>query len=131
MPKGTRISIHEQIAKLDFLSNRTPEMADSGGASRAFAELSEYRNGAIYVGHYSGNSEWERHPNGDEIVLVLEGETTIILLQNGKEESSYLGANELYVGPCNTWHRFQESRKLQVMTVTPQPTDHSVEVPKT
>jgi len=36
---------------------------------------------AVYVGYYSGSSEWGQ-PNGDEVVMVLEGSTTIIQLRN-------------------------------------------------
>ena len=131
MGKGTKkVSLIERISHLDFLPNRKPEMAFSGGAEKAFAEISEYRDGAIYVGHYTGESEWERHSRGDEIVLVLEGETTLVLLSDGQERSTRLIANELFVVPENTWHRFKGSRQLKVMTVTPQPTDHSLETPR-
>jgi mannose-6-phosphate isomerase-like protein (cupin superfamily) len=129
MKKGTRISLTEQISSLRYLSNRTPEMSLTGGAERAFAELAAYRDGALYVGHYSGNSEWERHARGDEVVLALAGHTTLILLEDGDERRVELSANELAVVPANTWHRFENSRQLAVVTVTPQPTDHSVQRP--
>jgi len=104
-------------------------MAFSGGASKAFLELSQYRDGAIYVGHYSGNSEWERHSVGDEIVMALEGTTTLVLLIEGQEEKHLLNEQELFVVPKNVWHRFESSTHLKVMTVTPQLTDHSLERP--
>ena len=40
-----------------------------------------------------------------------------------------LGAGEMIVVPANTWHRF-ETDGVKLMTVTPQPTDHSVERPE-
>jgi uncharacterized cupin superfamily protein len=36
--------------------------------------------GVIYVGHYSGNSEWERHTGGDELVMVLQGTMLVVFL---------------------------------------------------
>jgi mannose-6-phosphate isomerase-like protein (cupin superfamily) len=119
-------SIPEILSRLAYLPNRTPTMAFSGGAEMAFAEIAAYRDGAVYVGFYSGSSEWERHPNGDEVVLVLEGSTTCVLHAGGKEEAVRLGPNELLVVPANTWHRFEASKGLKVLTVTPQPTDHSL-----
>lgn len=104
-------------------------MAIEGGAENAFAELSEYRDGAIYVGHYSGNSEWERHSNGDEIVMVLAGSTTIVLRRDGDDERVMLASDEMVVVPQGTWHRFEDSTDLKVLTVTPQPTEHSVDEP--
>jgi mannose-6-phosphate isomerase-like protein (cupin superfamily) len=122
-------SLTHILAGLKYLPNRTPQMAIVGGAEEAFAEVASIRDGAIYVGHYSGNSEWERHTAGDELVLALSGTTTVILLAKGHEERVELAENELVVVPAGTWHRFEDSFQLKVLTVTPQPTNHSVERP--
>lgn len=129
MSRDRKKSITEALAGLTFLPNRTPGMAIEGGAEDAFAELAAYRDGAIYVGHYSGSSEWERHSNGDEIVMALEGSTTIILRANSDDERILLGAGDVIVVPKGIWHRFEDSKDLKVLTVTPQPTDHSLEDP--
>lgn len=129
MSKGTRISLPETIERLEYLPDRTPETAFSGGSGNAFAELSEYRDGGVYVGYYSGDSEWERHPKGDEIVMALEGSTTLILRRDGTDERLALGAQELAIVPANTWHRFEGSKELKVFAVTPQPSDHRLEDP--
>lgn len=129
MTKPMKKSLAAVLETLEYLPNRTPEMAFSGGAEHAFAEVSKYRDGAMYAGHYSGDSEWERHSNGDEIVMALKGSTTIVLYLDGKEERIELQSGELIVVPRNTWHRFEGSSELKIMTVTPQPTDHSLEAP--
>jgi mannose-6-phosphate isomerase-like protein (cupin superfamily) len=130
MRKATRIPIAQAISGLEYLPHRTPQMAFTGGSERAFAKLSEYRDGAVYVGFYSGDSEWERHPIGDEIVLVLDGSTTVIVRSNGEDRPTSLMRDDLFVVPANTWHRFSGSSKLKVMTITPQPTDHHLNAPK-
>ena len=71
----------------------------------------------------------ERHTAGDELVMALEGSTTLVLLIDGKQEKFQLNTNELLVVPKNVWHRFEDSKDLKIMTVTPQPTDHSLERP--
>ena len=124
MEKATPISLKKALDKVNFIGDRTPETS-SEEAMKAFTELSEYRDGAIYFGHYAGNSEWERHPNGDEIVMVVEGETNLILLKDGIEAENTLAKGELLIVPKNIWHRFVTDDGVQVMTVTPQPTDHS------
>jgi len=130
MPKEpVKKSISEVLAGVAYVPDRTPQMSVSGAANGAFAEVSKYRDGAIYVGFYSGSSEWERHAAGDEIVMCLDGSTTLILLLEGEERRLGLRTNEMAVVPVNTWHRFEDSRMLKVMTVTPQPTDHSIERP--
>ncbi len=123
-------SLSDLLAGVTYLARRTPEMAFEGGAEDAFAEVSAYRDGAIYVGHYSGDSEWERHTNGDEIVMALAGRTTVVLRIDGDEARVALGAQDLVVVPAGTWHRFEGSDDLKVLTVTPQPTDHRLEPPE-
>jgi mannose-6-phosphate isomerase-like protein (cupin superfamily) len=122
-------SLTQVLSGLTYLPNRTPEMALTGGAERAFAEVAPISDGAIYVGHYSGSSEWERHTGGDELVMVLQGTTTVVLLAGSAEERVFLAESELLVVPAATWHRFENSEKLKILTVTPQPTDHRVERP--
>jgi mannose-6-phosphate isomerase-like protein (cupin superfamily) len=123
-------SIADLLASVTYLPNRTPEMAHTGEAEKAFAEVSTYRDGAIFVGYYSGGSDWERHSSGDEIVMALQGSTTLVLLIGGMEERVRLNESELCVVPANIWHKFEGSEKLKVMSVTPQPTDHQLERPE-
>ena len=127
MPESspTPISIDAAFDGVTFLPNRTPTTSDEG----FFATLSSYRDGAIFVAHYAGNSEWERHGNGDEIVMVIEGATTLILLVDGEDQPHHLGANEFLVVPQGIWHRFETPDGVKVMSVTPQPTDHQTDRP--
>lgn len=129
MPKARPISIEDAFAGLEFLGNRTPETTPEE-AARAFAALSEYRDGAIFIGHYAGNSAWERHGAGDELVLVVDGTTTLILLTHEGEARTALSAGEFMVVPGNTWHRFETPSGVKIFTVTPRPTDHSIERPE-
>src|SRR5688500_12409459 len=122
-------SLTDLLSTVKYLPNRTPQSGFTGEASAAFAAVSSYRDGSIYVGHYSGSSEWERHESGDEIVLVLEGTTTVVLLSAGAEQHLQMAAGELVVVPKGMWHRFESSQSLKVMSVTPAPTDHALERP--
>ena len=122
------ISLAKEFQDLKFVGNRTPESTDEE-LEGAFAELAPFRDGAIFIGHYAGNSEWERHSRGDEIVYVLEGETTLVLLTEDGEIENLLQAGELLIVPQNTWHRFETPIGVKIMTATPQPTDHSVSQP--
>ncbi|WDD99948.1 cupin domain-containing protein [Thalassomonas actiniarum] len=128
MSKSEVITIDEQFSNVTFLNGRTPETTDVE-AKDAFALLSEYRDGGIYVAHYSGFSEWERHPQGDEFVQVLGGETVLILLKNNVEQRNNLSSGQMLVIPKGVWHRFESPNGVKVMTITPQPTEHSVELP--
>ena len=123
MSKATRISIRDEFARLKCLSSRTPESTDEE-MRESVSKLSDYRDGAIFITHYSGNTEWERHSVGDEIVFVVEGKTTLILLEDDRETPNELGEGEFFVVPRNIWHRFETPSRMKVWSVTPQPTDH-------
>ena len=122
------ISIENAIAALTFLSDRTPTTTADESAD-AFARLSDYRDGGVFVGHWAGSSEWERHSVGDEIVMVLDGETTLTFLADDNEQFNRLRAGDLVVVPQGTWHRFETPDGVKVLSVTPQPTDHRTDRP--
>ena len=117
------ISIGEAIEALTFLPDRTPRTT-SEESKDAFALLADYRDGAVFVGHWAGNSEWERHPVGDEIVMVLHGETTIYFQDGDQDRPGHLTAGEFVVVPAGTWHRFETPDGVKILSVTPQPTEH-------
>lgn len=128
MPKSVAITIENEFSRVKFLKNRTPETSDEE-AKDAFALLSEYRDGGIYIADYSGFSEWERHPQGDEFVQVLAGNTKLILLEENQQVENILSAGQMLVIPKGVWHRFESPDGVKVMTITPQPTEHSIEFP--
>ncbi len=126
MSKAEPKSLKDGFSSLTFAPDRTPQSQD---LDSAFCELAPYRDGAIFLGHWAGQSEWEIHRVGDEIVMVIEGSTTLTLLIDGCETSHTLEPGQLIVVPTGTWHRFDTPHEVKVMTVTPQPTDHSIDKP--
>lgn len=127
MDKGVPIDIHAAFDDLEYFGARTPE--SYGSVPETFAgRLADYRNGGVFVAHWAGLGEWERHPHGDEIVMVLEGSARVFLVQDGREIEHPLSQGELIVVPENTWHRL-ESAEVKILTVTPRPTEHQVEFP--
>ncbi len=83
----------------------------------------------MFVGHWAGDSEWERHGVADEIVMVLDGETTIFFLGEEGEQPARLRSGDLVIVPQGTWHRFETPDGVKVLSVTPQPTDHTAQRP--
>lgn len=81
------ISINEALSRLTFLANRTPDGVDEESAD-AFSRLADYRDGAIFVGHWAGHSEWERHSVGDEIVMVVAGRDHHVQSRRGDRAGS-------------------------------------------
>ena len=114
---------------LTFLPDRVPTMEDS--PIRWADTVAQYRDGGIFIVHYAGSSQWERHQQGDEFVMVVDGATTMTLFIDGQEQSVQLGASQFVVVPQGVWHRFDTPEAAKIMTITPQPTDHMLEHPST
>jgi quercetin dioxygenase-like cupin family protein len=91
----------------------------------AFAVLAPFRDGAIFAGRFSGETTWERHQKGDEMVHVLDGAATLTIMTADGPESFTLTAGMLIVVPQGRWHRFDAPDGVTVLSATPQPTEHT------
>jgi len=126
MPKAVAVS--DAIAPLPVLRNRRPETPGPEGgpeADAAFATLAETRNGGVFAGSFEGESPWERHVNGDELVHVLDGETRLTILTGDDRTVLEMKAGMVTVVPQGCWHKFLAPAGVTVLTMTPQPTEHS------
>jgi mannose-6-phosphate isomerase-like protein (cupin superfamily) len=121
----TIVDVTGETQKLNMLKGRRPDMteADRKGTN-AFATLTPFRDGNIFVAKFSGNGAWERHPNGDELVQVVEGETRLHIIIDDKPQTHQLRAGMLVVVPQGAWHRFESPEGVCLMTATPKPTEH-------
>ncbi len=127
------IDLKAEFARLTMLRGRTPTSSEAERKG-AFARLVAYRDGAIFTAKFAGTSAWERHPQGDEIVQVVDGATTLHLITEEGRQSVVLRAGMLAIVPRNAWHQFEAPGGVCVMTATPQPTEHlrvDVEDPRT
>lgn len=122
MPKA--VDIREAIASLPVLRNPRPE-TQASELETAFAMLAETRNGGVFAGSFEGETAWERHGNGDELVQVLKGETHLTILTDGDSTVLEMKAGMVTVVPQGCWHKFHAPSGVTVLTLTPQPTDHS------
>jgi len=121
------VDIYAVLNALEFLPDRTPTTQET--ELNWVSELGVYRDGGIFAVYYAGQSEWERHMAGDEVVMVIDGATTMTLLIDDHEHQHRLGPMQMIVVPQGVWHRFDTPTGAKVMTVTPQPTNHRVEHP--
>jgi aromatic ring hydroxylase/quercetin dioxygenase-like cupin family protein len=126
------LNLNAEFAKLTMLKNRTPTSSEAERKG-AFARVAPYRDGAIFTAKFAGKSAWERHPQGEEIVQIVEGATALHLMTDEGKQSLSLTAGMMAIVPTNTWHQFETSG-VALMTATPQPTQHvrvDVEDPRT
>jgi quercetin dioxygenase-like cupin family protein len=129
------LDLKATLAKMPMMQGRRPESTEAERkATGAFVTLHPYRDGNVYGAKFSGRAAWERHPNGDELVQIVDGSTRVDLIIDGKIETHQLSAGMTVVVPQNAWHRFHAPNGVSIVTATPRPTEHltvDVEDPRT
>ncbi len=65
-------------------------------------------------------STWERHPAGEELVMLLAGVATVVLEESGQERAVQLSEPGSYVlVPPNIWHTAKTSVPTTLLFLTP------------
>jgi uncharacterized cupin superfamily protein len=85
----------------------------------AFPQLAAFDQGAITVGRFSGRSPWERHPDSDEFLHVLDGEVEITLLTDDASTQVSIPAGSVFVVPRGLWHRQLPRPVATVLSLIP------------
>lgn len=80
--------------------------------------------GACAVGlmRFSGESPWERHPDGDELLHVIEGAVDVTVLTDDGPTEIALDAGSVFVCPKGLWHRQRPRPSVTLLFGTP--TEH-------
>jgi mannose-6-phosphate isomerase-like protein (cupin superfamily) len=121
----TILDLNAAFARLNMLRGRTPQTTEAERkASGGFATLAPFRDGNLFSARFSGDGAWERHPNGDELVQVVDGAATLHLMTEDGPQAHALTAGMLVIVPQGTWHRFAAPEGVSLMTATPKPTEH-------
>jgi quercetin dioxygenase-like cupin family protein len=98
-----------------------------------FRKLASFNAGHVGVFRCeAGVSPWERHPDDDELLYVLDGEADLIVMMEGDPIATTVEAGSLFVVPRGRWHRHHVRGHLHELYVTPGRTEHSnAEDPRT
>ena len=94
-------------------------------AQAAFTRLDTFNHGGLFIGRLVGQSPWERHLHGDELLHVLDGQVDITVLTEGEPVHATLRAGSVFIVPQGLWHRQLARAPVTLLTATPTPTDHS------
>jgi mannose-6-phosphate isomerase-like protein (cupin superfamily) len=70
-------------------------------------------------------SEWERHSDTDELLMVLQGSVTIEILSDDGSQFVPLTAGQFTVVPAGHWHRHRTPRDLIELFYTPGSSEES------
>jgi len=78
------------------------------------------------VTRFSEPSHWERHPAGDELLHVLEGEADVVTLTDGGPVRSTVRAGSIFICPRGLWHQVLPRSPVSMLFATPgEGTEHS------
>ena len=64
---------------------------------------------------------WERHTEGDEIVIVLEGKGEFIQEVDGVETRMPISPGATFINPRNVWHTADVVEPMRAIYITPCP----------
>jgi mannose-6-phosphate isomerase-like protein (cupin superfamily) len=79
-------------------------------------------NGAafcVYYGDQLEHSDWELHPDTDELLMVLDGSVTVEILTESDCHAVPLTAGTVVVVPKGHWHRHTNVRDVVEVFFTP------------
>ncbi|PJO38693.1 cupin domain-containing protein [Delftia acidovorans] len=68
------------------------------------------------------DGHWERHPVGDEVLCLLDGEVRVLLRPQRRGEEApvlELSAGQMLVVPRGCWHRLEAVQPGRLMFITP------------
>lgn len=78
--------------------------------------------GPILVAAFGGEGDWphwEMHPEGEEVLILLEGEMGIIFEDAGGAETRHaMRAGSTLVVPRGVWHRGVDQAGVKLMAMT-------------
>ena len=86
-----------------------------------FHPFAQFNTGAFAVFHGSsaGPSQWEMHPDTDELLFVLAGQVTVELLTDDERALVPLTRGQFVIVPQGAWHRHCDAHDLVEMYYTP------------
>src|SRR5262245_32248815 len=79
-------------------------VASSLGPDSRGRELVSFNGCTVGVSRFSTHPLWERHPAGDELLQVFEGELDITVLTADGPAESTLRPGAVFVVPRGLWH---------------------------
>jgi mannose-6-phosphate isomerase-like protein (cupin superfamily) len=88
---------------------------------RGNEHLGSFDADTVGIGRYvPGSSPWERHNNGDELLLVTDGEVQIEILDlDGSSRVELLREGNLFVVPRGLWHQLTASAHVNILYISP------------
>lgn len=94
-------------------------------ANAAVREVGRLEDRFLGVTRFSGSTPWERHPDGDELLHVLDGEVDVTVLTDEGPVAVVVPTGSLFVCPRGLWHRQTPRAAATVFFATPTATSEA------
>ena len=88
-------------------------------AMSAMRMVAPFNQCMLGIARFAGQTPWERHPDGDELLHILEGEVELTLLSDGSQTAATARAGSIVVVPRGLWHRQQAPDGATLFFATP------------
>jgi mannose-6-phosphate isomerase-like protein (cupin superfamily) len=86
---------------------------------RRIGQNPDVKGTLVTVGTGAGDwPQWEMHPQGDEILVLLEGRLKMILDQDGIQRQVEMTPGSTLVVPKGAWHRAVDQEEVRMLFVT-------------
>jgi mannose-6-phosphate isomerase-like protein (cupin superfamily) len=108
------------LPELAITPNTTEAEADA--AVRVLTSLGPYTLGLM---RFSGQTPWERHPEGDELLHVLDGTIDLTVLTDTGPTGVTLDRGSVFVCPKGLWHRQRPREFATLLFSTPTETSEA------
>ncbi len=94
-------------------------------------EVFDFHGCGVGVSAFRGRPPWEFHSGGDELLLILAGQSRLTVLdEDGGENVRELTAGQLVVVPKGRWHSNDAPTGVTMLWLTPAVgNEHSWDVP--
>lgn len=115
-------ALHDLSAAAPLAITRDTTAAEANDAVREIGTLEDRLLGVM---RFSGTTPWERHPDGDEFLHVLDGEVAVTVLTDDGPVDVAVPAGSLFVCPRGLWHRQTPKTAATVFFATPTATSEA------
>ena len=116
------LDITSQFVVLDQHKSASVENNDAELYPRLQSNYGDFNGHELISCHDFTTSwdTWEKHPHGDEIVILLSGEATFLLqLESGVKQINLKTSGEYVLVPKDTWHSANISTPARLLFITP------------
>jgi mannose-6-phosphate isomerase-like protein (cupin superfamily) len=81
--------------------------------------LTRFDRGQVSLGRFATRTPWEKHPEGDELLYVLDGRIDVVLLSRARPVRVPVHAGSIFLVPKGVWHRQVPRPVASVLSALP------------